>query len=303
MSEKTEATQALTVAPQNSLFSVGDLMPAARENTRDVQGSLQTAIQIVTLDEESAKECFYTLPRGGKQISGPSIGLAETLASTWGNMIISCDHAEEHEDHIIVKGRVFDTQSGLGFEGSVRRRIVKKDGTRYNGDMITNTINAATSILYRNLVLRVIPRPYVRKVYRAACDMALGGGGWPERVAKQIAFWEGKGIPKARLLQHLGKLRPEDLEYGDIEYLLALDQNIKNGDITVEEAFAPPVQEAAAPPRQKRSRKATAEKTEPEPDKEPETAPEAPEPDPDDPGNAFGPLPDGEGGQGELPKT
>jgi len=260
--EEVKATPVNELAPA-SLFNVGDLMPAARENRRDTNRALKEAEAIVTIDEESAKECFYVLPRGGRKISGPSIGLAETLASTWGNLIVSCEDGEVFDEHVTIKGRIFDTQSGLGFEASVRRRILDRDGNRYNSDMITNTINAATSILYRNLVLRVIPRPCVRKVLKKARETAMGAGlTWPQRLEKLVEFWEKQGITKDVLLLHLEKRQIADIDFDDVDYLLGLDQQIKTGALTAKKAFTPKTKEAVAPPRAKKARgKATGKKT------------------------------------------
>ena len=265
-------TQELTAMPvqTTSLLNVANLMPAARENRRDVRRALDEAKAIVTVDEESAKECFYSLPRGGKKISGPSIGLAETLASTWGNLVLSCDGVEEHDDNVVIRGWIIDTQSGLGTQDMVRRRILDRNGNRYNSDMLNTTIAAARSILYRNLVLRVIPRPHVRHVYRAACNVAMGEGDtWTERVVKLIEFWEKKGITKERLLIHLQKSRKEDIDYEDVEYLLGIEQSIRAGDTDIEKIFSPATKEATAPPRKERAKKTKGAKTEPEHPQEP----------------------------------
>ena len=46
----------------------------------------QDMLSFATLDEETAQSCFYTLPRGGKVIQGPSIRMAEIAISCYGNM-------------------------------------------------------------------------------------------------------------------------------------------------------------------------------------------------------------------------
>src|SRR5690348_9661215 len=55
---------------------------------RNVTKSINNAIAIVSLDEQTAKTCHYALPRGGKTVAGPSVHLAKILAQCWGNMRI-----------------------------------------------------------------------------------------------------------------------------------------------------------------------------------------------------------------------
>jgi predicted phage-related endonuclease len=49
------------------------------------QGVARLRAQLATLDVETAEQCFYVLPRG-KTVEGPSVRLAEILASAWGNL-------------------------------------------------------------------------------------------------------------------------------------------------------------------------------------------------------------------------
>ena len=37
-------------------------------------------------DPKTAEGCFFSLPRGGKRLEGPSIRLAEICAATYGNL-------------------------------------------------------------------------------------------------------------------------------------------------------------------------------------------------------------------------
>ena len=48
--------------------------------------SLDNSIFIVTLDEETASTCSYSLPRANKVITGPTVHLAKIIAQNWGNL-------------------------------------------------------------------------------------------------------------------------------------------------------------------------------------------------------------------------
>src|SRR4030095_13145064 len=46
----------------------------------------QDMLEMATIDEETAAACFYSVPRGSKNIVGPSIRLAEIAFSCYGNV-------------------------------------------------------------------------------------------------------------------------------------------------------------------------------------------------------------------------
>ena len=58
----------------------------AKQYPRDVMRCLSNVEAMVKMDDELALSCTYKLPRGGKSITGPSVRLAEILASNWGNL-------------------------------------------------------------------------------------------------------------------------------------------------------------------------------------------------------------------------
>src|SRR6267142_961378 len=57
----------------------------AKKYPRSVKQFINEAIQLATLDEDTAKDCIYALPRDGKVIEGPSARFAEIVAYSWGN--------------------------------------------------------------------------------------------------------------------------------------------------------------------------------------------------------------------------
>lgn len=230
-----------------TLLDYSALMMAAQQFKRDPIAALKRATQICTLDEETAKECFYSLPRAGKKISGPSIGLAQTMAVCYGNMNVTVDDIRVLKDEGVVeiRGFILDCQTGLTTSDIVRRNIRYSDdhktkpGQIFDEDMISTTVAAAKSILWRNLVLRIIPRPLVRKVYKAALAVATGDADtFAKRQGKCVGYWEKTyGVDKSKLLHHLGHTAIADIGISDFEYLLGIENAIKQGDTTVDKIF------------------------------------------------------------------
>ena len=70
----------------------------AHHHPRSPARARDRMIGLATLDEQMAAECIYSVPRGGKQIRGPSIRFAEIVLSSWGN--VRCAARVTHEDRI-----------------------------------------------------------------------------------------------------------------------------------------------------------------------------------------------------------
>ena len=221
------------------MLDLAKLMAAAQGERRNVRDCIKAATEIATLDIEAAEECIYKVPRGNEIKMGPSVGLAETLAACWGKMITGIDRYEIGEESIIMWGASFDLQSGMGFKGMVQRSILHKNGERYKLSVIQDTLMATQSILYRDLTLRLIPRPVVRAVYRAALALATGEGkSWTERQKNVVEFWGKRGVSEKDLLRHIGRTTRNDINVDDLEYLLALNNQVKDGGGNVEDIFS-----------------------------------------------------------------
>lgn len=221
------------------MLDLAKLMAAAQGERRNVRDCIKAAIEIVTLDVEAAEECIYKVPRGNEIKMGPSVGLAETLASCWGKMITGIDRYEIGEEDIVIWGASFDLQSGMGFKGMVQRSILDKNGKRYKRSIIQDNLMAAQSILYRDLTLRLIPRPIVRTVYRAALALATGEGkSWTERQKNVVDRFIQLGVSESDLLRHIGRTSRNDINSDDLEYLTAINNEVKDRPSAIPEVFS-----------------------------------------------------------------
>ena len=237
---------ALVQHKPTTLLDYSALMLAARAHPRDPILAGKQALAICTLDETTAKACFYSVPRAGRSVSGPSIGMAETLAFTFGNMNVTIDEItiKKEEGVVELRGFIMDTQTGLTHSTIIRRRIrysdehKKSPGQIYDEDMIETTIAAGLSILYRSLVLRIIPRPFVAKIFEAALNVSAGGKSFTDRQTNCVKHWdEVYHIPKAKLLLHLQLTEIADLSILNFQYLLGLENGMKLGDYRLEDIF------------------------------------------------------------------
>lgn len=213
----------------------------AKRYPRNVQRAINNSIAIITLDVETAKTCHYSVPRGGKSVSGPSVHLAKILAQNWGNMRIETKVVATDDKHVTSQAVAFDLETNLAIKVEVKRSIVGKFG-RYNDDMITVTGNAGNSIALRNAVLAVIPKGVVDKCYNTAKAKITGDvSDETKLIARRKQIVDGLkdtySVTEKEILNAIGKQAINHITADDIIILIGIGQAIKDGDTTVEEAF------------------------------------------------------------------
>jgi hypothetical protein len=214
----------------------------------------QAITDLATMDEESARECLYALVRGGKKkgrnpdeaeskpIEGPSIRLAEIAFQQYGNCRVEAHVVlvNRAEKFVEAEGVFIDLENNTGSRASVRRRISTKSGHLFSEDMILVTGNAACAIAKRNAILAGIPRPIVRHGYEAARRLIAGEAhSIPERFDRACKSFASYVVKPEQLLASLSIESSDQLTTDNMATLFALFQSIKNGEVTVEEAFAP----------------------------------------------------------------
>ena len=81
MEDLTTVTQVddMSVVYNQDKAAIDVQIATAKNYPRNVQRAISNSIAIVTLDSETASTCTYSLPRGGKPITGPTVHLAKFL--------------------------------------------------------------------------------------------------------------------------------------------------------------------------------------------------------------------------------
>ena len=227
--------------------SIDIQIATAKRYPRSVDKSLGEAKALATLDEETAASMFYVLPRGGKKIEGPSARLAEIMAYTWGNLRVDADIVGEDQTHITAMGTCFDLEKNVAVRVRVRRRITKRNGKRFDDDMIGVTGNAAISIAVRNSVFKVIPAALVRGIYAEARMASIGKGGTLTQKRQNAIDWFTKvSVTEEQIIEVLGVFGLNDIGEEELITLRGLRTAIKDGETTVEQTFNPPKKSVGA---------------------------------------------------------
>lgn len=217
---------------------------AAHAHPRSVKEFLDECMELATLNTDIADDCIYALPRkeGGqtKMIEGPSARLAEIVMHAWGNCRSGARVVEEGREFITAQGIFQDLEKNVHITYEVRRRITNSSGRRYSADMIGVTGNAACSIALRNAVFKGVPKAFWNQIYEAARRVVAGDSKTlVNRRSDALAFLQKLGATQAMVLALLEVKGVEDITLEHLTTLRGLAGAIKEGEITVEEAFTP----------------------------------------------------------------
>lgn len=177
----------------------------AHKFPRSLKRFRDEALQMVTLTEQIAQECIYSLPRDGKTIEGPSARFAEVIASAWGNCRAGARVVSDQGEFVTAQGVFHDLEKNVAITYEVQRRIVDKRGNRYKPDMIGVTANAACSIALRNAVLKGVPKAFWSAMYHAARKTVMGDfKTLANRRTDAIAEFQRYGVLPAQICATLG---------------------------------------------------------------------------------------------------
>ena len=211
----------------------------AKKYPRNITHSLSTIETLATLDKDVAASCFYTLPRDGKTLSGPSVRMAEIVATAWGNLRVQSRIIANDGKIITAQGVCHDLETNMAASVEVKRKITNKYGQTFSEDMQVVTGNAACAIAFRNAVFKVVPAAYIKKSLDKARLLSVGEGKEFEEVRQDTIRWfESKGVAPKKLFDLLSIKSDKDITAEMVADLRGLVTAINEGTSTIEEIFA-----------------------------------------------------------------
>ncbi len=243
----TDETMPMEIVQNDAIASIERAqvdvqISTARKYPRTLSKVKERMLSFATLDEETASSCFYTLParRGGddKPIQGPSVRMAEIALASYQHVKAGSRIISDDGKFLTAQAVVHDLENNVAVSIEVRRRVTSKSGARYSDDMIAVTGNAACSIALRNAVFRVVPRALITPVYEAAKRVAVGDvKSLTSKRAQIIGRLKQMGAKDAAILAAVGADKIEDIDLARLEVLIGLGTSIKDGEVSLEEAF------------------------------------------------------------------
>ena len=115
MSENKNYTLGMSEVEARQLAEIRGKMVLARQFPRDPNASLQR-ILIECENLKLAEAATYSYPRGDTEVKGPSIRLAEVIASHWGNFTCGVTELEQRSGESTVKAYAWDLESNYSDE-------------------------------------------------------------------------------------------------------------------------------------------------------------------------------------------
>lgn len=222
-------------------------MQMAKMCPRDVVAARDRILNACTRPKLAVGAC-YTYNRGGTDVTGPSIRLAEMLAQNWGNMSFGIRELEQRNGESTCEAFAWDMETNARqtkvFQVPHIRH--KKSGDvrltdpREIYELVAN--NGARRL--RACILGIIPGDIVEEAVEA-CDttMATKFEVTPERLKKMLEVFAGCGVTKeqieARVQCHLEAIKPAQL--ANLGKIL---NSIKDGMSKAEDWFERPAEAA-----------------------------------------------------------
>lgn len=239
-SQATHIEQARAIAEVQAMFLMAKQAP--RNEGQAIAKAMEACGQW-----ELATRAFYSFPRGGESVNGPSIGLATELARCWGNidygiMELSRDDVAGHTE-MLAFARDLETNTRSHQTFIVPHARDTRSGRKALTDMRdiyeNNANNGARRL--RECIFRVLP-VHLRAAAEDRCRDVLekGKGDKPiaARTAEAIKAFSDIGVTLDRLEAKQGKSdRWTGVELANLEVSY---RSIKRGETTADEAFPRP---------------------------------------------------------------
>jgi hypothetical protein len=233
-------TPTSSLAVELARVEIDSAVSTAKKFPRSLTVVQRNITGLVMLDEVTAAECVYALPRGGKPIKGPSVRFAEIVASQYGNCHVGSRVVDVNrsEKYVEAEGVFIDLETGMKRTARTRRRIVDSKGRLYNDDMIIVTGNAACSIALREAILKGVPKALWRQAYDASETVIAGDvKTLAVRRGDAIKAFAAFGVTPDQIFACLEVEGLDDIGLDHIATLTAMFKGIRSGEQQVEEFF------------------------------------------------------------------
>jgi hypothetical protein len=236
--------QATAVEQSRAVAEVQAAVIVAQQCPRSVPAAI-TAMEEACAQIELAARAFFSYPRAGEPVNGPSVHLARELARCWGNIqhgiteLARDDTRGESE----MQAWAWDVQTNTRSSNTflVPHKRDTKKGVKELTDMRdiyeNNANNGARRL--REAIFSVLPAWYSARA-QALCQVTIeGGGGKPlaVRIADAVKAFEKLRVSPARIAAKFRHASVDELTATDVAQLGVVYDSLKQGTVTVDDEF------------------------------------------------------------------
>ena len=310
--------QAEHVEPSQMAPAFGGMSPAVAREVATIQGQIMLAkmfprdmaevtrkVEAACSRKQLATHALYQYARGGTDISGPSIRLAEALINSYGNAKSGFEVIDSNADFSRVRAYAYDMETNTIQERTFdveHVRQTKTGRTKLTDPRdIYETIANNASRRERACILALIPGDLVEFAVKTCREtLEKNVNITPKRIEELVQSFSKYGVSKvmieARIQRHM-----EAITATQFIDLMNIGTSLRDGIAKVDDFFdrdAKPIGEKEAPAKPSGRKEAVPKKEAAEPQQD-RPAEAAPSPVPDIPDEVWGS--DGEiAGDGEI---
>lgn len=215
----------------------------AHQYPRSMAVFKKRAMEMVTLDEETAQSCIYRRPVGKKNgqveyAEGKSIRMAEIVGACYGNLRVGSILVEQTERYVKARGVAHDLESNFAASSEVVESTVTSEGRPYSERMRMVVAKATLAKARRDATFQVVPGALCKSLEEAARTTAIGTTATLGKRRTLLLDWINKaGISPELVWKALGIKGIDDVGLKELETLTGIKTAIKDGDTTIGEAF------------------------------------------------------------------
>ena len=239
---------------QREIAEVQAAMMIARMNPRDPVAAMDRILNACTRPT-LAEKALYVYSRGGSEVSGPSIRLAEAIAQQWGNFNFGIRELEQRNGESTVEAFAWDIETNtrqVKVFQVPHVRHTKKGQTRLSDprDIYELVANQGARRL-RACILGVIPGDVTEAaVQQAETTMATRVEVTPEMIAKLVEAFDEYDVTKEHIEKRIQR-RVESILPAQVLSLRKIFNSLRDGMSAPHEWFeieppAPAMPEAVA---------------------------------------------------------
>ena len=189
-----------------------------------------------------AAKAFYSFPRGGQTVEGPTIRFAEELARCWGNIDYGIKELSQDDGKSEMQAYAWDletnAQSVQNFTNPHQREQGKKMVTLTSQrDIYENNANMATRRL-RSRILAILPSWFVEDAIEECKKTLAGQNDLPlvDRVKKMVVQFAKFGVTQEQIERRL-KRKIDTMTAEDFVEYIGIYNAIKGGDSKIADWF------------------------------------------------------------------
>jgi len=245
-----QARQSGTAVAQSdqhrAVAEVQAAMMIARMNPRDQIGAMDRILNACARPT-LADAAVYTYSKGGSDISGPSIRLAEAMAQAWGNMQFGIRELDQANGESTVQAYAWDVETNTRREITfqvphmrhTKKGSYKLDDPREIYELVAN--QGARRL--RACILAVIPGD-VTEAAVAQCEttMRTKADTSPEAMQKMVSAFEAFGVTKEQIEKRIQR-RLDAIQPSQVVNLKKVYASLRDGMSSPAEWFEMAVEE------------------------------------------------------------